>query len=358
MRLPLRTGRLRTRALATVCVSALAASTSATVLARPYRTKFPEVGVALQGGGAAQQASAAPNAGALERFQLNYARTHDTAIRDLGIEMVQPGDVRAWLSDDSGRAPLTLRAVWRDVRASPEVEHVHLSARCVAKHCRLGSVAVRSDKVPLLAGFVFHNLAGAKNIERVGIVPEVRTGPNRQVTYFANFDTDGGRAYTVDVNIILVDPSVVAGQFNASARSEPGTGLAKVPLQWENGLLALQGFDVRFLNGPHELQNLAILPVKGTNAVKAVHFADTNKDDPIEAKLWWADLRGPGVKVIPMDKPLPRKQPNNPGPKPTIKPGIKPSINPGGKGGKTPTPRNLPRAPTRKFPGQGPTKKF
>lgn len=350
LRLPLRTGGLRTHALASVCVTALATSTSATALAKPHRTEFPEVSTVLQGGGAAQQTSVAPNAGALERFQLRYAKAYDAAIRDLGIEMIRPGDVRAWLSDDSGRAPLTLRATWRNLHASPGVEHVHLSARCVRKHCRLGSVAVRSDKVPLLAGFVIHNLAGAKNIERVGIVPERQTGPNRQVTYFANFDTDGGRAYTVDVNIILVDPSVVTGQFNASARSKPGTGLAKVPLQWENGLLALQGFDVRFLNGPHELQQLAVLPVKGNNSVKAVHFSDTNKDDPIEAKLWWADLRGASAKVVPNNKPLPRKQPNNPGPKPTIKPGIEP--------GKTPTPKNRPKAPTKKFPGPGPTKKF
>ncbi len=143
---------------------------------------------------------------------------------------------------------------------------------------------------------------------------------------------------------------MVAGQFNASARSETGDGFAKVPLQWENGLLALQGFDVRFLNGAHELQQLAILPVKGNNSVKAVHFSDVNKDDPIEAKLWWADLRGPGVKVVPRDKPLPRKQPNNPGPKPSIKPTKKPSA--------APKPKNLPRAPTKTFPGQAPTRKF
>ncbi len=331
-------------------MTTLAVSASAVAVAKPVRTAFPEVGTVVQGAGAAQRTFTAPAEIALERFQLDYTLTADTSIRDLGIEMVQRGHVRGWLSDDSARAPLTLRATWRDLKASPDVEFVHLSKRCEAKHCRLGSVALRSDKVPLLTGFVFHNLAGAKNIERVGLVPKQRTGPNRQVTYFANFETDGGNAYTVDVDIILVDPSVIAGQFNATARSEAGTGFAKVPLQWENGLLALQGFDVRFLNGAHELQEFSILPVKGDNSVKAVHFNDTNDDDPIEAKLWWADLRGPGVRVIPMDKPLPQQKPNNPGPKPTIKPGIIP--------GKKPTPKNMPKAPTKKFPGKKPTKKF
>lgn len=349
-----RPGLLENRILAGVCVAAVAAGAPATALAKPVRTAFPEVSTLVQGGGAAQRTFTAPEAIALERFRLNIAHTADNAIRDLGIEMIKRGHVRGWMSDNSGRAPLTLRATWRDLGASPGVEHVRLSQRCVVEHCRLGSVAVRSDKVPLLTGFVFHNLAGAKDIERVGIVPERRTGPNRQVTYFANFETDGGKAYTVDVDIILVDRSVVAGQFNASARSEAGDGFAKVPLQWENGLLALQGFDVRFLNGAHELQEFAILPVKGNNSVKAVHFNDTNDDDPIEAKLWWADLRGPGVKVVPMDKPIPRKQPNNPGPKPSIKPGIKPGKAPS----KKPTPRTFPRAPKKNFPGSVPTKKF
>ncbi len=331
-------------------MTAIAASMSPDVAAKPYKTAFPEVGTLVQGNGAGHRTFVAPGAIALERFRLDYSKTADTSIRDLGVEIVKKGLVRSWMSDDSARAPHTLRATWRDVRASPNTKRVHLSQRCTASPCRLGSVAVRSDKVPLLTGFVFHNLAGAKNIERVSVFPERRTGPNRQVTYFANFETDGGKAYTADINIILVDPSVIAGQFNASARSEPGTGFAKVPLEWENGLLALQGFDVRFLGGAHELQEFAILPVKGDNSVKAVHFSDTNNDDPIEAKLWWADLRGPGVKVIPMDKPLPRQQPNHPGPKPTVKPGIIP--------GKKPTPKNFPKGPTKKFPGPGPTKKF
>src|SRR5690606_4677968 len=112
----------------------------------------------------------------------------------------------------------------------------------------------------------FHNLSGAKKITRVAIYPEVRTGPNKQVTYWAKLDTEGKTNYTVDLRVVLVDPSVVHGQFDASGSSKPGEPLARVPVRFKYGFLALQGFDVRFKNGSHHLQELAVEPIKGTNA--------------------------------------------------------------------------------------------
>ena len=86
-------------------------------------------------------------------------------------------------------------------------------------------------------------------------------------------------------------------------------------------------------------------------------------DDPTWAKLWWVDLKAPGVKVIPMDKPLPQHKPKGPTPQ------LDPKVNPGpankgssskgksSKGNSLPTlpkdaqhkPNKLPNA-TPKFP--------
>jgi hypothetical protein len=254
-------------------------------------TAYPIDVVVLQGGGSASQHELG-RADALETFRLDYAKTHDTAIRDLGVEVVGDGYARAWLSDDDGGSPLVMVARWRNMSAVA-YERRHWVVNCRAKKCLIGSVRRDAlDKVPLLAGFAIHNLAGAKNVERVAIYPEITKGPNAKTTYYAYFDADGETRYTVDLQLVFVDPAAVQGQHDASASSKAGTGYAAVPVHWKTyGLLALQGFDVRFTNGKHALNRLAIDTVKGNNSVRAVHFADHNSDDPMTARLWWADLR-------------------------------------------------------------------
>jgi hypothetical protein len=326
--------------------SALVATSGAG--AAPIQSPFPLQSTTVQGAGAAQrQLYGGTPKGALARFRIDYTKGWDTAVRDIGVELTGMVQARGWLADDDGRSPLTLRAKWRDMTKSSKLEHRKLSAKCSANKCRIGTLDHGSDDVPLLAGFVFHNLAGARKIKRLAVYPERRTGPNRQVTYYARLEGDGPKRYTVDIDVIVVDPSVIAGQYSATASSEPNKPYAAVPLEWKNGTLVLQGFDVRYKNGAHHLQELAIEPLKGTNAVKAVYFSDKNDDDPIQATLWWADLKAPGIKVIPMDKPLPQQQPKNPGPAP--------QLDPAAKGG---TKTTLPKMPTKKFPGPAPTPKF
>lgn len=316
--------------------------------AAPYQGPFPKRDTLIQGNGAMQRSVGGGSRPlALMDFSIDYADRWDTNVRDIGVELIENRRLRAWLGDDDSRSPVTARVNYRDLGKSPSVEYRHLSATCRAKTCTVGFLERGSDKIPLLAGFAFHNLGGAQKITGLGVFPEVRTGPNAQIKYKAKFDTDGRVNYSVDVYVILVDPSVIAGTYNATGRSETNKPFAKVPLRWEaTGLLALQGFDVRFLNGSHELQELAIKPVRGNNSVEAVYFSDKNDDDPIEAKLWWVDLKAPGIKVIPMDRP-PQPKPNHKGPTPQINPDVRPS---GGSKGK-PSPK-LPQSKHRPRPKQ------
>jgi hypothetical protein len=309
--------------------AALVASLAPVAMAAPYRPPFDHERVTVQGQGVAQRyVSGRSSALALDEFRIDIAVGADRHIRDLGVELVEPAHARAWFSDNNGTSPLTLRAAWRDLSLSPVAEHRRISAICESKVCRLNPLPVRMGKVPLLAGFVFHNIPGAKKIRRIAVYPEHRTGPNEQYTYVAVFDVDDRARYTVDVDLLLVDPSVIAGQFNAEADSKPGESYAAVPLRWKKGQLALQGFDVQFTNGSHHLQEFAIEPLKGTNAVRAVYFTDKNDDDPVRAKLWWADLQVPEVaqakpQPTKVNKPLPKAAPKQLGPAPQLQPGIK-----------------------------------
>ena len=347
-------------------VSALGALSLALVStpadAKRYKTAFPKHSMTVQGNGSAvDNVNGKQVPRALLNFHIDYASGHDTTIRDIGFDLIDNRLFRPWLGDADARSPFTATAVWRDLSKSKNVEYQHLTARCRQEVCDIGAAVRTGGKIPLLAGFSFHNLSGSKKIERMGVYPKTRNG---WISYEARYKAPGRTNYIVDLHIVLVDPDIVADDYSGEANSRDGENFARVPLEWKKtGLLALQGFDVRYRNGAHHLQEFAVQPLKGTNAHMGVYLNDKNDDDPTWAKLWWVDLKAPGVKVIPMDKPLPQHKPKGPTPQ------LDPKVNPGpankgssskgksSKGNSLPTlpkdaqhkPNKLPNA-TPKFP--------
>ena len=320
--------------------------------AAPYETPFPTEDKRLQGNG-----SAVDNVGskgtprALLNVRIDYAQGWDTDVRDIGFDFVDNWLFRPWLGDDDAKSPFTAQATWRDVSKSQSVEYQHLTAHCRQKVCDVGAVVRTDGKIPLLAGFSFHNLSGAKQIERMAVYPKSKNG---WVSYEARYEAPGRTNYVVDVFVVLVDRQIVDAAYSAEANSRDGEHFARVPLQWKKtGLLALQGFDVKFRNGSHQLQEFAIEALPGTNAAMGVYFSDDNDDDPMWGKLWWVDLRAPGIQVIPMDEPLPQQRTKPIGPTPQLDPSVNPSVKPTNKGGTKPTspkggkklPAGLPKFP-------------
>lgn len=310
--------------------------------AKRYKTAFPKQSMTLQGNGAKVDNVNGKNVPrALLNLRIDYADRHDTTIRDIGFDLINNRLFRPWLGDEDARSPFTAKAVWRDLSKSESVEYQHLTANCRQEICDVGAVIRTGGKIPLLAGFSFHNLSGSKSIERMAVYPKTKNG---WISYEARYKASGRTNYIVDLHVVLVDPNVVDASYSGEANNRDGEHFARVPLQWKKtGLLALQGFDVRYRNGAHHLQEFAIEPLRGTNAQMGVYFSDKNDDDPMWAKLWWVDLKAPGVKVIPMDKPLPQHKPKGPTPQ------LDPKVNPGpankGKSNKGGSKNTMPTLP-------------
>lgn len=319
-------------------------------VAKP-NSPFPSVGRPLAGRGVligAIGSGATPRA--LTHFSLDGGAhsSVDHPIRDIGIDLVDNRLMRAWFTKD-GKRGLAADGTWRELGKSKNAKFFHTTQFCEQEVCSLRA-SFTGNKVPLIAGFSFHDLTGPNKVERLAIYPETR---GNTISYKARYKVPERTQYVVDLFIVVIEPDIVDGTYNAAANSRDGESFARVPLKWKKTkMLALQGFDVRFRNGAHDVGKFAITGLAGTNAQMRVELRDRNGDDPTWAKLWWADLKAPGMKATPIDKPIPRHQPNGPVPQ------LDPKVNPGpaqgkgtskgkSKGNRFPSnkaPRKLPKA--------------
>lgn len=223
---------------------------------------------------------------ALRGFDVGYTRS-DHQVRHLLL-----GPVTSPSPLDSGDFVISLRDAAGDDAVSGSVKltdvrrlgrHLEVSRRDCSRECRLLIPNLISSEAFLLTGFAFGLISlGDRNVLQV----KVRQAAHNGYIDVAFVDRAGTEPYFAHVTYAVI-PRALLGPYLVQARSTgPVRGQATVPRP--PGLALLQSFDLRFLNGDHHLQRIAV-DLTGDRIL--VRFRDQNGDDPFEWAVEYSVLR-------------------------------------------------------------------
>ncbi len=211
---------------------------------------------------------------AISGFEL-LSRAGDHKIKRIGLR-IRGNDLVGTFADDDGKEPAKWFVNWGHYagRTLPEV-----SASNCRGTCSLPISRPRAGEHFALSGFEFERLDGGdSNILRVAILPDPARGQLRVV-----FKDNGDFRYRARVNYGYIAPPSRVQAHRLSGRRGKGQPSIDLPApQPRASAQVLPGFDVKFDNGDHHLQNFEI--VRTTSGARVV-FNDANFDDPASATV-------------------------------------------------------------------------
>lgn len=222
---------------------------------------------------------------ALRGFDVGYTRSdHQVKHLLLGPVTTAPldsGDFVISLQDHDGHDAVSGSVKLTDLRRLGR--HFEVSRRDCSRECRLLIPSLIGPEAFLLTGFAFQLASGGdRNVRQV----KVRQAAHNGYIDVAFVDGAGTGPYFAHVTYAVI-PRALLGPYLVQARSAgPVRGEAAVARP--PGLALLQSFDLRFLNGDHHLQRIAV-DLSGDRVL--ARFRDQNGDDPFEWYVEYSVLR-------------------------------------------------------------------
>jgi hypothetical protein len=142
-----------------------------------------------------------------------------------------------------------------------------------------------SGKVPVLLGFDLDRSTD-RNLERI----QVRLIVSNNTLYFTHvFEDENANSddpYCFRVDYAWVPAGRVIAQYHYADPSEH-RGSHEGSLSTLNNRPVLQGFQLRFTNGDHHVDQVGVRLLPGDFKI---WFNDQNDDDPFRWEIWWASL--------------------------------------------------------------------
>ncbi len=144
----------------------------------------------------------------------------------------------------------------------------------------------------ILIGFEVYYHSDDHNIEEFGIYKEEVNG-NTLLSLSFNDDNDDDLAVGI-VYFAWVPDSYLVQSGVSSGSNAIGAESREIP----QGVRLLRGFNLKFNNGDHNLNEVGILTTSSLDGNLNVLFADKNRDDGFDWRVEWAILKYPTNPIV------------------------------------------------------------